>query len=186
MLHTPSLYTTRHEEFTTDANPDTDWVINGEGTPYPLYDGITVTRHHGDWYSEYIPRNVSHKTPDITGHPVTGHGQWTTLTDTPHQIRRAIDRAIKDHADTDDGDYEAIGPYLARNPHRLKTPRLHPHRTFGSDRERDDFGVTPFPRNAFALRSWLNDHPDYHGIVWHHDDGRTALLRRPTTRRSRA
>ena len=66
------------------------------------------------------------------------------------------------------GTYELIGPKINGNPEGVRGHELVRH----AEAEAVDI-----PRDLDGIRSWLQAHPQWEGVVWHHPDGRRAKVK---------
>ncbi len=156
---------------------DVGWVLRGEGVPTVKWDGSAVLVRGGKLFVRFDAKNGKAKPPGFEAcqevDPATGHQ--------PGWIPSEGNPAAKWHIDAfrnsggeslPDGTYEAIGPQLQSNPHRLAANKLVRH---GAD-VIADLPREPAAASAFeALRNYLGDH-DIEGIVFHHPDGRMAKV----------
>jgi len=182
MLNAATLYTIRRLKTgtTITTEPDAMWVIDGDGHPGPLWDGLSV---HVDGSSVYVEHMVTPggKTPAGFKPVVTddrGTWGWQKLSDTGMKIKTAVAAAIKNHHGLPvSGFYELIGPGIARNPHKLTKHVLKAH---GIDADDADAFPQPFPRNYYALADWMATHDQYLGVAWFHraDPYSTVLMRK--------
>ena len=155
-----------------EVNPPAAWVLAGEGTPTRKYDG-TCVMYEGDetglWWARREVKAGKEpplgfrpiETDEITGKTVgwepaeqSGFVKWLSQAITGAEFS---------------GTYELCGPKINGNPEGFEAHVLIPH---DMAEKLDDA-----PRDFAALREWLLAH-DYEGIVWHHDDGRMAKLKK--------
>ena len=158
------------KEVLHEANPDCDWVFNGEGVATRKYDGSCCRVKDGAlWKRREIKKGKA--APEgfelvdydvITGKTVG----WMPVTD---------DKADRWHLDAfegknlPDGTYELIGPKVQGNPEEVATHFLVRH----SDAET----CKDAPRTFDGLREWLED-KSIEGLVFHHPDGRMAKIKK--------
>lgn len=158
---------------TSEVHPDCQWVIDGEGVPTRKYDGTCVMLDStAMWWAR---REVKPgKTPSS--------GWWPVQTD---QVTGKMvgwepigqSAFVRWHAEAFDvsiprwreGTYELCGPKINRNPEGFKAHTLVFH---GSAEE-----LGGVPRDFAGLRDFMVNFP-HEGIVWHHEDGRMAKLKR--------
>jgi hypothetical protein len=155
-----------------EANPECQWVLDGQGTPTRKYDGTCVLLDEdGVWWARREVRPGRSRPPGyrpVTTDEITGKTQgWEPITQSAYAKyhAEALTAAPKDR---NPGTYELIGPKINGNPEDVRVHELVPH-----DRA-EKFDV---PRDLDGLRTWLLAHPRYEGIVWHHPDGRRAKLK---------
>lgn len=163
--------------------PGCEWVLEGLGTPTRKWDGTCVMLDvAGDWWArrEVKPGKTPPTRYQVIEHdPETGKtAGWEPLTQSPFAKIHA--EALATHgSDPAPGTYELVGPKINQNPDRFAGHLLLAH------------GWTPFserldlntaPRDYSGLATWLADRP-YEGIVWHHEDGRMAKIKRKDFRR---
>lgn len=155
-----------------------EWVINGEGYASRKFDGTACMVRNGQLYRRYDAKRG--KTPpagfEPCGEPdaVTGHHPgWLAVGDGPqdqwHREAWALEGMYLDN-----GTYELIGPKLQGNP---EAPYLRSLGICGHMFIRH--GLIPLkpPRDFHGLQEWLATHP-VEGVVFRHDDGRMAKIRR--------
>lgn len=160
---------------TREVNPAAAWVLNGEGRPTRKYDGTCVMLDkHGCWWarrevkpgkpfpSEYVVEETDPNTGKTVG--------WEPVFQSP--FLKAFREAVGNfHIDKDDlipGTYELCGPKVNGNPEHFELHMLIPH---------GEFTLTDVPLDFDGLAAYLSNRP-YEGIVWHHEDGRMAKLKR--------
>ena len=195
-------------EITPEVNPVADWVVNGEGTATVQYDGTCCMICEGRLYKRYDrkpnkkirrQRRESKTTfglnefkPEVLGWissgPAdidTGHWYgWIPVDDSrgDRWHREAFGQTLdfKDTTTLPDGTYELVGPKIQGNPYDLKEHQLWPH-GYAFDKYLGEFGallgsIQP-PRDFDGLREFLEGW-SVEGIVWWHDDGRKAKIKR--------
>lgn len=145
------------------------WVKHGEGIAKRKYDGTSCLIRGGKLYKrrELRPGDVtpvdfeSLGTDDNTGKTVG----WVPVGDGPEDRwhREAFDGWHPD------GTYELLGPKIQGNKDKREKHVLQAHK----------FARTypDAPREFDALREWLATQ-EIEGLVWHHDDGRMAKIKR--------
>lgn len=147
-----------------------EWVLAGEGTATVKWDGTSVRIKDGRMYRRYDAKHG--KTPPVGFEPAeehpdphTGHFPgWLPISET--------DPADKYHrealeAGLEDGTYELIGPKIQGNLYGLESHKLVKHGDLQVHVERTPEGI----------RKWLEEH-HHEGLVFHHEDGRMAKIRR--------
>lgn len=155
--------------------PGAEWVLAGEGRATEKIDGTSCLMRDGKLYKRYelkkgriAPANFEPaQEPDSFTGEVPG---WLPVTDAPEDKwhRIALSNLGKP---LDNGTYELIGPKVQGNKYNLAS---HIFRLHG------DITLTevPNPVTFEAIKVWLEKHPQYEGIVWHHPDGRMVKIKR--------
>jgi len=167
-----------------EVTPGCEWVLAGEGIATRKFDGTAVLVRDGAPFARYDAKRGKTPPPgalpcEPTPDPVTGH--W------PHWVK--IDLVCPQpqfkfileawHNTTGfatpfaglpvlDGTYEAVGPAINSNKERRDRHELVRHGSVV-------FGDAP--RSHSGLREYLF-RLDAEGIVFHHQDGRMAKVRR--------
>jgi hypothetical protein len=150
-----------------EVTPGCEWVIEGEGRATRKYDGTCVMFDGERWWARREVKSGKTAPPgwvladhdDTTGKSVG----WEPAEQS--SFGRFVEEAIG--GDEVPGTYELVGPKINGNPEGFESHVVVPH---GED-------VVEPPRGHDALRDWLHAHP-YEGIVWHHNDGRMAKIKR--------
>jgi hypothetical protein len=161
----------RARALVTDAhNPFADWVFRGEGVATEKIDGTSVLIHRGIGYKRYeLKRGKVAPAGFIPADEVdeeTGKQPgWVPVLDTPEDKWH---REAFAEAERPDGTYELIGPKVQGNPYHFGGHRLLRHGAVKLE------GV---PTRYDDLRIWL-ERNYMEGIVWHHEDGRMAKIKR--------
>ena len=155
-----------------EANPECQWVLDGEGTPTRKYDGTCVLLDEdGTWWARREVRPGRTRPPGyrpVTTDEITGKTVgWEPIAQSAYARYHAEALAAAPE-DRPAGTYELIGPKINGNPERVDGHELVAH----AEAERFDV-----PRDLDGLRTWLLAHPEYEGIVWHHPDGRRAKIK---------
>jgi hypothetical protein len=154
---------------TSEVDPDSKWVLDGEGIATRKYDGTCVMLDEdGHWWArrevkpgktppeEFVPIETDDTTGKTVGwEPVerSGFARWHAA-------------ALGEPCEP--GTYELIGPKVNGNPEKAEGHELIRH---------VDAEILDAPRDFESLRAWLLGH-DYEGIVWHHTDARMAKLKK--------
>lgn len=154
------------------VTPGCEWVLAGEGAATRKFDGICVRlSRDGLWWFRrevkagkdapigFVPVQFDEVTGSVVGwEPAEGSGFFRFLMD-------AVDREPgPDFPWT----YELLGPKINGNPEHEDEPRLMAHGSI----------LCPdAPRDFEGLQAWLMAH-DFEGLVWWHEDGRRAKLKR--------
>jgi hypothetical protein len=163
-----------------EVHPECRWVLDGEGTATRKYDGTCVMLDDaGKWWARrevkpgkaapanYVPISTDPNTGKTMG--------WEPVEQSAFAKFHA--QALGSHAahfgpyDFEPGTYELIGVKVNGNPERIDDD--FGHQLMCHDRAE----ALDAPRDYAGLRTWLLDHPEYEGIVWHHADGRMAKLK---------
>lgn len=154
------------------------WVLDGEGVATRKWDGTACMVLNGELYKRYDCKRG--KTPPEGAIPCQEpdpYGHW------PHWVK--CDRsnpADKYHwegwdnyvkvvsSNPDDDTYELVGPKINGNKEKLDAHQLYLHG--------NPIPLTYVPELTFeAIRDFL-EKTEIEGIVFHHDDGRMAKIRR--------
>jgi hypothetical protein len=145
------------------------WVQEGEGTPTIKFDGTACLIKEGNLHKR---RTIKRGDPKPEGFIVAGTSEkkiegWLPCkrSDPADQYHwEAFDRLLE----WVDGTYELCGPNIQGNPERMVRNELVPH------------GMTElgdFERSYQSIRQFLQTRV-IEGIVWHHEDGRMAKIKR--------
>ncbi len=155
--------------------PGAEWVLAGEGRPTEKIDGTSCLIRDGKLYKRYELKKGRVAPPNFEPaqelDPVTGEVPgWFPVTDAPD------DRWHRQAWDTEgkllpNGTYELIGPKVQGNKYKLAQHLFRAHGDVTL------LGI-PSPITFESIKSWLQFHPEYEGIVWHHPDGRMVKIKR--------
>lgn len=160
---------------TRHVNPEAKWVLDGEGIATRKYDGTCVMLDEdGTWWArrevkpgKSFPPGYREEEADPNTGKTVG---WEPIEQSPFvkPWQEALSATTVDPAP---GTYELCGPKVNGNPER------YPHHVLVSHARAD--WITSDVRDYDALRDLLTD-PDWtaEGIVWHHEGGRMAKLKR--------
>lgn len=175
MRKTPTLYLRDMEnrgKLTRTPNPACQWVFDGEGVATRKYDGACFMLDDDRYW--WARREVKPDRAAPIGYQLLGidpntHKQigWEPANNS--SFRWALDSAIYHDRIKVPGTYELCGPKINRNPEGFPRHRLIRH----ADAEIIDNVPTDFD----ALNGFLYTFPN-EGIVWHHEDGRMAKIKR--------
>ena len=169
---------------TRDVDPECQWVMDGEGTPTVKFDGTACAVINGRLYSRHFhkeeqgdpPQGWRHWTEEDPGVIATmthGHGWLPVVPENPSQVwhRQAWEaRSLEPIASRKDGTYELVGPKVQGNPYQLAAHELWKHGTVH---------LSPTYALSFGgLYEYLLFSTPLEGIVWHHEDGRMAKIKR--------
>lgn len=165
-------------EILPEANPENQWVLDGEGIATRKWDGTPVLVKEGKLYKRY-DRKFNSKTNEYKPAP----NGWTPCQD-PDPITKhwtgwmPVGEANDDKwfneawskiaSPLPDGTYELIGPQINGNAEHVPDLMFHKHGDVTFD--------IPI-RTYDTLKQFLIDH-DIEGIVFHHPDGRMAKIKR--------
>jgi hypothetical protein len=149
--------------------PGTEWVRDGEGIATRKYDGTSCMVRNGKLYKRRELRTGDIAPPDFeslgtdenTGKTVG----WVPVGDGPEDRwhREALDGWHPDST------YELLGPKIQGNKEQRVKHCLQDHgmaRTYPMA-----------PRDFEGLKQFLTENV-IEGLVWHHDDGRMAKIKR--------
>lgn len=181
MRKIPTLYVRDFDNdpryVTRAVTPGCEWVLKGEGQATRKYDGTCCMWDGEHWWAR---REVKPGKTAPAGFVEVEHDAETGKTvgwEPVEQSAFARWHADALEASDDDhwpqpwphGTYELVGPKVNGNPERFQWHGLILH---------DKAGVLEdAPRDFDSLAAWLHAHP-YEGIVWHHEDGSMAKLKK--------
>lgn len=173
-----------------------EWVLAGEGVPTEKIDGTSCLIQDGKLWKRYdcgVSAAAKRRGPPFAESefktpppewlaaeekpdPNTGHWPgWLPVGDgADDQFHREafnnyVHNAVLLNAPDwqGDGTYELVGPKVQGNLYRLEDHRLWKH---GAEK-------IIAPRTFAELRDWLAT-CEIEGVVWHHEDGRMAKIKR--------
>jgi len=177
---------------TTEVNPDAAWVLANEGAASEKIDGSCCMVRGGMLYKRHDRKltkaaagrrkrgETGFTATDCKDAPEdwegcedapdsnTGHWPgWVRVMDEPEDQyhREAWNR---NETAPSDGTYELLGPKVQGNPHGLDGHELWPH---------GGLSVASFTLTFDGIREYLT-HRIIEGVVWKHDDGRMAKIKR--------
>lgn len=162
---------------TPDINPLCQWVIDGEGTPTRKYDGTCVMFDGENWFARREVK-AGKKTPDdyvpISTDPNTGKTMgWEPIGQSAFAKYHA--EALENEKEEavlllawPVGTYELIGPKVQGDPEGVGKHLLIRHATAD---------IVTAPNTFDDLKEFMS-YMVYEGVVWHHEDGRMAKLKR--------
>ena len=164
---------------TTEVEPECQWVLDGEGQPTEKFDGSACLFHGGKLYRRHYVKEGKTIPPgwlhwDFDPEAKSGHG-WVPVSACPadEYHREALANLNSQVAILEGTTLELVGPSLQRNPYSLKKHILWCHGsgfTFS--------GISSMNlRTAKGIEYFLASHA-VEGIVWHHEDGRMAKIKR--------
>jgi hypothetical protein len=148
-----------------------EWVRDGEGVATRKYDGTSCMIRDGKLYKRRELRNGDVAPPDFeslgtdenTGKTVG----WVLVGDGPDD--KYYREGFATAGGYGDGTYELLGPKIQGNKDHRTQHVLQPHSMAKTYPEA--------PRDFDGLKAWLSENI-VEGIVWHHEDGRMAKIKR--------
>ena len=171
---------------TSGTTPGCEWVLAGEGSASRKRDGTACAIISGRLYARYDAKK-NRKTGEYRMPPVgsiaccepdsiTGHWPyWVEVLEQPEykwhrEAWAAFDQRVEASGAIDvlDGTYELCGPKLQGNPEKLDSHVFIKH---GVE------VITECPRDFAGIREFLAT-TEIEGIVFAHEDGRYAKIRR--------
>lgn len=148
-----------------------EWVRDGEGYATLKHDGTCCLVRGGKLFKrrelkpgQAAPADFERADFDEETGKTVG---WVPVVEGNSDDRYHLE-AFKAVQDLPDGTYELMGPKIQGNKSGLPAHILLPH------------GVEPLgevPRSYDGLRVYLDQH-QIEGVVWHHEDGRMAKIKR--------
>ena len=154
-------------------NPACAWVFEGYGRATRKVDGTSCAVRDGALFKR---RELKPGQPEPAGFIKADHDEetgktvgWVPVGDGPEDA--AHREAFAGLSWWPPGTYELLGPKVQGNPEHYAQHVLVGHA--------DPFlRLTPEPPRAFGgLRAWLSGQ-DIEGVVWHHEDGRMAKIKK--------
>lgn len=153
----------------SEWTPGCEWVRDGEGVAKRKYDGTCCLVRDGKLYrrrelrqGESVPAGFeSTGTDDVTGKTVG----WMPVGDGPED--RWHREAMEGYQP--DGTYELLGPKVQGNKDQRTQHVLQAHNLARS--------YPMAPRDWEGIKAFLVENV-IEGLVWHHDDGRMAKIKR--------
>lgn len=186
MKKIPTLFirdpATNLRTLTKEVHPDCAWVMAGEGRATRKFDGTCVLIRDGQMFrrrevkaDRHVPENFELVEVDagtrkqVGWVPVTNHSDDKWHREIPGQLDGGFYYIYDDaKGGYGDGTWELVGPKINKNPENFKSHQLVCH---GAQ------GVLGVPRTYDLLQEYLSSSP-FEGIVWHHEDGRMAKIKR--------
>jgi hypothetical protein len=156
--------------YVTDVvTPGCEWVLRGKGVATRKYDGTCVMFDGRSWWARrevkegktppggFVPIENDTTTGKVMGWIPANTSDWWPL----------INAADAGFAGK--GTYELIGPKINGNPEGRDVHELVRH---------GEFVFGDAPRDYEGLRDYLTHDFPFEGIVWWHEDGRKAKLKK--------
>lgn len=167
------------------VNPGCEWVLAGEGVATRKWDGTCVLIQNGEVYKRYDARAGKTPPPEFmpaqdVADPITGHWPgWVPLAVYPDKWIEEAANWLRNGAATCgcdinyfvDGTYEAVGPKINGNRDKIEAHRLMRHGGYIIS------SLTKMPLTFDVIRKFLEEY-DMEGVVFHHQDGRMAKIKR--------
>jgi hypothetical protein len=156
-----------------EVNPDCQWVIDGEGLPTVKLDGACcmIDTDGIFWKRREVKKGKT--APDdfqlVERDETTGKSVGWVLVDPGTPEDQFFAEAFERLADRQPGTYELVGPKVQGNPEQYSAHRMMPHASLR-------FSHT-IPRTFDMIQQWIDARP-IEGIVWHHEDGRMAKIKK--------
>jgi len=156
-------------EVLNEPHPDCQWVFDGEGVVTRKYDGTCCLVKNGYFFKRREVKKGKKTPPDFieemhdktTGKRVG----WVPVEDSSEN-KYHIDAFCDD---LQDGTYELVGPKIQGNPEK------YDHHTLVAHAAATEY--SDVPRTFEGLKRWLAD-KDIEGLVFHHEDGRMAKIKK--------
>jgi hypothetical protein len=174
MQKIPTLFLRNPENMklvTHEVNPEAAWVLAGEGTPTRKKDGTNVRVTVRGGYPGYAEKRRNPTREEKSNGAEPGYVIADELDPANQHILSAITHTV--YTDWPDGVYpcEALGPKI-QGGIESSVPVVYPF-TFRPE------VLFDFPEECtfFTIRDYLAEHV-IEGIVWHHEDGRMAKIKR--------
>lgn len=157
---------------TKTLNPDASWVVNGEGIATRKYDGTCCAIINGVFLKrrelrrgenepfDFILADYDQKTGKKQGWVEVGNGN----DDKYHR------EAYEKLENKSDGTFELLGKKVQGNPEGIANGHI-------LLRHSEAETYPDCPRDFDGLKAFLKD-KNIEGIVWHHQDGRMAKIKK--------
>lgn len=173
MKKIPTMFIRGEDHLVTrQVHPECQWVLNGEGVATRKWDGTCCLVRDGKLYKRYELKPGAKPPegfePAQEPDPNTGKQPgWLPVGDGPEdRWHREAFEACK----PEDGTYELIGPKVQGNKDHSQTHVLVRH-------GEHILAMSQAPRSYDTMREFL-EWTGIEGIVWHHNDGRMAKIKR--------
>ncbi len=151
-----------------------EWVLEGEGRPTRKWDGTSCAVINGVFYKRLHHKEKKGEAPadwiHWSGDPLqrSGHG-WLKCSREDPQARLHFEAWDSIEVPSlADGTYELCGPKVQSNPDGFDKLVLIRH---------GEAGIDSNPRTFEEIREFLET-ADMEGIVWHHEGGRMAKIKK--------
>jgi hypothetical protein len=152
-------------------NVQVAWVLNGEGVATIKFDGTSCLAEEGRLFKRFDAKNG--KAPpagfvpvEDAPDPVTGHWPgWVAVSEVAPEDK--WHREAFAAGPFENGTYELVGPKVQKNRYDRAAHELIRHGSV----------VVEVERTRDGMIRWLEEHV-HEGLVFHHEDGRMAKLRR--------
>ena len=166
---------------TPEVHPDCQWVLDGAGIPTRKYDGTCVMFDGSVWWARREvkpgkatpPEFVQVEHDEVTGKTVG----WEPIEQSAfakYHAEAAVFGNSTGITGWPRGTYELVGPKGNGNPERTRTHALWAH-------DAADALDDQKPRSYASIRHAVIAYHDVdgaEGIVYHHPDGRMAMIKR--------
>jgi len=179
---------------TPEVTSGCEWVLEGEGIATRKWDGTCVLIRDGKMYARYDCKKG--KTPpegfeacEEAPDPTTGHWPgWILVEEQPQYKwhRQAYEWYMKKEEGLEDGTYELLGPKINGNPEHVSKPVGSTYSAMVSIALANQhlllkhgYGdpIQFLERSFEGIGDRLEKNP-MEGIVFHHEDGRMAKIKR--------
>ena len=172
MQKIPTLFLRNPENMklvTSDVNPDATWVLEGQGIPTRKMDGTNIRVNVSNGYCLHVEKRRNPTREEKANGAEPGYIEASRDDSADKHIFAAVDATV--FVDWPDGAYscEALGPKIQGGAEVL-TPMLYPFTL-------RPHPLTADPRTYEEIKDFLA-RTEIEGIVWHHEDGRMAKIKR--------
>lgn len=172
MFKIPTVFIREYEntyQVVNEPNPECQWVLDGEGTPYRKWQGMAAMIRDGIYYKRFIIKKDKEVDPAFilcTTDPKAGKQFGWLPVDFKSSQDKHYTKAFNSHLP--DGTYELIGPKIHGNLEGMHYPVLMNHK---------GMRLVSIERSFTAIKKLITNLP-YEGLVFHHPDGRMAKIKR--------
>lgn len=160
-------------EILDEPHPDCAWVFAGEGVATRKYDGTCCMIKDGKLFKRRAIKKNTTAPPDFIEEELdetTGKRIGWVPVDPDDPTNKFHMEAFRQPAALKQNlTYELVGPKIQGNPERYEEHILVAHTYAGPYPE--------VPRGFTELRAWLSLR-DVEGLVFHHEDGRMAKIKK--------
>lgn len=172
MKKTPTIFKRNSDNMklvTSQINPVCQWVFDGEGIATRKYDGTCCMVRDEKLYKRRELKQGDNLPHDFE---LVDYDDETkkTLGWVPVDVDNPADKwhTLAFNSTLRDGTYELIGEKIQNNPEKIIGHKLLLH----------DFADEMYPPRSFdGLKEWIKD-KDIEGLVFHHEDGRMAKIKK--------